>query len=222
MQVEVDEGQRQGEGQRVVPALPQVEEQRHVPQGEAGHERGEEPVRRVAEQPPSPEEEPGEAREGEREPGGEGVATEEAEERRGVEVLEGRVGAVLDAGELEASAEGDDVGAVEGVGVAGLPDVGGEDAGVGLVVPEGVGAEVQRSRGATRRVASSASRPGGRRFVAAAREGAEVASSCVLIARADVVARVARGVHEDVTRTVARSRSGVPAPPDQPLAKQMV
>ncbi len=147
VEVEVDEGQRQGEGQRVVAALSEVEEERDVAQGEDPEERGEEPARRLAENPPRPEEEAGEGSEDEGEAGGEGVVAEEADERGGVEVLERGIGAVLDPGQLEASAEGDDVGAVEGGGVAGFPDVGGEDGGVGLVVPQGVGAEVTEEEG---------------------------------------------------------------------------
>ena len=146
MQVEVDERQRQSERDGVVPALPQVEEERHVPQREDSGE-GEEPARSVAEHPPGPEEEAGQTGEDEGQPRGEGVAAEEADERRGVEVLERGIGAVLDPGELEASAEGDDVGPVEGVGVAGPPDVGREDGGVGLVVPERRGTEVDQEEG---------------------------------------------------------------------------
>jgi hypothetical protein len=141
--VEVDERQRQSEREGGVPALPQVEEERHVSQREDSGE-GEEPPRSVAEHPPGPEEEAGQIGEDEGQPGGEGVPAEEPDERRGVEVLERGIGAVLDAGELEASAEGDDVGPVEGVGVAGPPDVRREDGGVGLVVPERRGAEVNQ------------------------------------------------------------------------------
>jgi hypothetical protein len=76
VQVEVDEGQRQGERQRVVPALPQVEEQGDVPQSEDSGE-GHQGPRRFAEHPPGPEEEAGQAGKDEGEPGGERVAPEE-------------------------------------------------------------------------------------------------------------------------------------------------